>query len=503
MRASRFLAIIFALAVVLTACQGADTGTPTTQPPDSTTTPTTTPPTTTPPTSTPPTTPPTTTPPTTPPTTAPDPVTELPNGDAATYQVWGATNGVIARSQPGTKNDEVGRFATTARDIVTTGRRAQVAGDVWVEVKLSGSSLGWVPADTLVHQITELTTHRAATYVVTGLTAGDKLNVRRDPGVDHEPVTSLATATAVKTTGLRAEVQGAVWMQVEYLSGKKGWVNARYLTPQVTTLADDQPNTYQVTGLSGDQRLNVRKGPGVHEAAVTTLAADAKDIRSTGNRAEVLGAIWREIEYADGKKGWVSAAFLEVQPPPAVPACRPGGQTFCPNLDATRGAVAAMLARALGLTDSGGKDWFWDDNGSPFEAEINALAAAGIVTGSDPANPGKFSPNEPATRRIAAVMFSRALGLTDDGGRDWFSDDDGRVGEADINRLAAAGIVRGCDSTGELFCPDDTIVRGQLAAWLTRAFDLPAAGQDYWTDDNGSLFEDAINRITSAGIAKR
>ena len=59
---------------------------------------------------------------------------------------------------------------------------------------------------------------------------------------------------------------------------------------------------------------------------------------------------------------------------------------------------------------------------------------------------------------------------TGDGGKDWFTDDDGTTFEADIDRLATAGVTRGCNPpTNDMFCPDDFVTRGQMAAFLHRA----------------------------------
>ena len=51
-----------------------------------------------------------------------------------------------------------------------------------------------------------------------------------------------------------------------------------------------------------------------------------------------------------------------------------------------------------------------------------------------------------------------------------------------------------------MFCPDLPVSRGQMAAFVNRALQLPAADQDYFTDDNGSTFQDDINRLRQAGI---
>ncbi len=47
-----------------------------------------------------------------------------------------------------------------------------------------------------------------------------------------------------------------------------------------------------------------------------------------------------------------------------------------------------------------------------------------------------------------------------------FTDIDTSVHRAAINRLAAAGITRGCADTW--FCPDLAVTRGQMAAFLHR-----------------------------------
>jgi hypothetical protein len=69
-----------------------------------------------------------------------------------------------------------------------------------------------------------------------------------------------------------------------------------------------------------------------------------------------------------------------------------------------------------------------------------------------------------------AAFLVRALGLTDGAGSDTFVDDDGSIFEADIERLAASGITKGCNPpTNNRFCPEDRLTRGQMAAFLRRA----------------------------------
>lgn len=96
-----------------------------------------------------------------------------------------------------------------------------------------------------------------------------------------------------------------------------------------------------------------------------------------------------------------------------------------------------------------------------------------------------------------------AAGVTLPAGEDAFTDDDGSPHEDAINALATAGIVNG---HGDEFDPDGTVNREQMAALLLRAleyvFDAAVTpAHDYFDDGEGSVREDAIDRAATAGIA--
>ncbi len=146
----------------------------------------------------------------------------------------------------------------------------------------------------------------------------------------------------------------------------------------------------------------------------------------------------------------------------------PANDRYCPTATVTRGQMAAFLSRALGLTDRGDTD-FADDNGSVFEPDIEKLATAGITRGCNDAET-RFCPDDNVTRGQMAAFLVRALGLTDAGTVD-FSDDDQSIFESDIEKLATAGITKGCNDAETRFCPNDPVTRGQMAAFLRRALD--------------------------------
>ncbi len=143
--------------------------------------------------------------------------------------------------------------------------------------------------------------------------------------------------------------------------------------------------------------------------------------------------------------------------------------SYCPNDPVTRGQMAAFLVRALHLTDPGTVD-FSDDDGSIFETDIAKLATAGITLGCNPPSNDRYCPDDSVTRGQMAAFLVRALHLTDPGTVD-FSDDDGSIFETDIAKLATAGITLGCNPpSNDRYCPGDSVTRGQMAAFLHRAF---------------------------------
>jgi hypothetical protein len=150
----------------------------------------------------------------------------------------------------------------------------------------------------------------------------------------------------------------------------------------------------------------------------------------------------------------------------------PTNDRFCPDDRVTRGMMAAFLVRALNINNNGGGIDFVDDNGSIFEGAIEKLAAAGITEGCNPPANTKFCPDQYVTRGMMAAFLNRGLTLSASGGGIDFVDDNGSIFEDSIEKLAAAGITQGCNPPANTkFCPDDYVTRGMMAAFLIRGLD--------------------------------
>ncbi len=151
----------------------------------------------------------------------------------------------------------------------------------------------------------------------------------------------------------------------------------------------------------------------------------------------------------------------------------PVNDLYCPDSAVTRGQMAAFLVRAMGYSDDGGGNKFTDDDDSVFEADIDKLATAGVTLGCNPPVNDLYCPDSAVTRGQMAAFLVRAMGYSDDGGGNKFTDDDDSVFEADIDKLATAGVTLGCNPPANTeFCPDAAVTRDQMASFLARALGL-------------------------------
>jgi uncharacterized protein YkwD len=229
-------------------------------------------------------------------------------------------------------------------------------------------------------------------------------------------------------------------------------------------------------------------------------------MNSTGHRANILGAYNRVgVGAARGSDGrlWTTVVFLQgpalAAPPPAPtypftdiagsvhvnnivfatnvgllkggPAGLPSSE-FGPTLLMTRGQLATLVRNVLasaGINPSSAPNAFTDDAGSVHEGSINALAALGVIGGNGESG-SSFFPSANATRSHIASFLGRAYELVTrtslPTSPDAFTDDERDPAEAEINGLAALGVVSG-KSPG-IFDPGASVTRAQVATMVVK-----------------------------------
>lgn len=182
----------------------------------------------------------------------------------------------------------------------------------------------------------------------------------------------------------------------------------------------------------------------------------------------------------------------------AATACR-----MVQRLLGTPGRIAAPLLTALLLAATLGLPTppltraatFTDIAGSSFEADIEWIAARGITLGC---GDGMFCPKAAVSRAQMASFLVRMFALSP-ADTDFFTDDGASAHESDINTLAAAGITNGCG--GGRYCPSASVNREQMAGFVARAGNLPSTTTDYFLDDGRSTHQADINRLAEAGVS--
>ena len=142
--------------------------------------------------------------------------------------------------------------------------------------------------------------------------------------------------------------------------------------------------------------------------------------------------------------------------------------TYRPARSVSRGQMASLLARALGLDIvpcEQGCDDPSDIAGTAHEDAIRALIDAGVAEGfSD----GTFRPNQSVSRDQMATFLAKAFGLELDDAEHPFTDvRAGSTHETAIAAIRRAGITLGVTET--TFRPRDDVQRDQMASFLDRA----------------------------------
>lgn len=141
--------------------------------------------------------------------------------------------------------------------------------------------------------------------------------------------------------------------------------------------------------------------------------------------------------------------------------------------------------------------------GHLFHDEIVWLAQQGITRGCNPPDNDRYCPDDPVSRGQMSAFLNRSLDLAATS-EDFFVDDDESIFEGDIDRLAAADITRGCNPpVNDRYCPERDLTRAEMATFMVRGFDFTAGeGSDRFVDDDDNIHEGAIDILGTVGVTR-
>ncbi len=138
----------------------------------------------------------------------------------------------------------------------------------------------------------------------TGVVTASKLNVRSGPASTYSIILALWQGNKVNIIGKSGD-----WYQIKLSDGKSGWVSSAYLKVDITqqsTMHLNDITSMNTIGTVMASKLNVRLGPASTYSIILALWQ--------GNKINVIGKFddWYQIKLPDGKIGWVSSAYLQL-----------------------------------------------------------------------------------------------------------------------------------------------------------------------------------------------
>ena len=146
-----------------------------------------------------------------------------------------------------------------------------------------------------------------------------------------------------------------------------------------------------------------------------------------------------------------------------------GGSGFCPDTAIDRKTMAVWIVRILDGQDPAPVTAirFDDVDADGFHAAfIERMADLGVTRGCGDGS--GFCPDEAVSRAHMAAFLSRAYELPDGPVTDFSDVPEDAWYAADVARLTASRITVGCKD-GSVFCPDRDTTRAQMATFLARA----------------------------------
>ncbi len=150
--------------------------------------------------------------------------------------------------------------------------------------------------------------------------------------------------------------------------------------------------------------------------------------------------------------------------------CVPG--SYCPAARVSRAEMAVFLLRAVHQQPADQYHGYFTDVpvGQWYTAYVERLHELGITSGL---GDGRYGPDLPVSRAEMAAFLVRAFNLPAAPMTGSFVDvPAGQWYSPFVEAVHQAGVTSGCTSAPPSFCPDGLVLRDQMASFLTRALGL-------------------------------
>jgi hypothetical protein len=337
----------------------------------------------------------------------------------------------------------------------TTSRcpRTAISADSWLQIDPTsigtGEGLVKISAASNLSPTPRTTTLLVGGQPVTVIQSGTDCGFQFNPG-------ALSASTIAPHSGVQISSPGscsfdvttsASWITTENSHGSGNKPHAIFLTPNSSPLP--RTGSVKITGkLSG--------------SAVLPIIQHGSDTIT-----------FDDVAYNHGFVDYIQLMKTKA----VTDGCSAVPALYCPDSPTTRGQMAVFIVRSLLHTDvfSFNPVPYFDDvkQTDGFFPFIQKMKELGITNGCS-AVPALYCPNTPVSRIQMAAFLIRAKFGDVFPYRDTASFGDVQTGNGffpHVQKMRELGITTGC--TTESFCPEDPATRGQMAAFLVRAFFTP------------------------------
>ncbi len=360
-----------------------------------------------------------------------------------------------------------------------TGKAFEISGDSVLKLE-AGKALPQVTASGYVtidgtKQPATLTIHKGTVIEGSGFVTVNLFGEKASPSVsvEGEKITALkltdekinASSDVELTVGgtFRKTVGYVNGTAVSLISGSNGYTREKFGSDgvKIKTTKLGEIVFYTKSAIQNDDPTPVT--PGGAGGGGTTI----KPSGNKGTNAFYSGETTNPSisnPFTDMVNHWAAADVLAMNKAGIVSGV--SDTLFDPDRNITRAEFAAIIARALKLSDK--KADYKDVSDEWFAPYVGACADAGIITGYD----GYFRPNDNITRQEMAVIIVNAysyLGKADaNGGIDNFSDKAAIAdwAKAAVDTASSVGLISGMgDGT---FSPEANATRAQAVSIVKR-----------------------------------
>ena len=166
--------------------------------------------------------------------------------------------------------------------------------------------------------------------------------------------------------------------------------------------------------------------------------------------------------------------------------------------------AAALSAASAGPVAAQTRGFHDVPSDAYYSAAVWALDAQGVFDGTECAG-GGFCPDDPIDRKTMAVWIVRMLDGEDPPliTESRFDDVEGDSFYAPfIERMYHLSVTGGCGD-GQDYCPDESVNRAQMAAFLSRGYELPDGPDPGFRDVGpGAWYAAELARLVGSGITR-